>query len=162
MFLWRDKKEWNEGMELLSPFLFSSKNNFICWNLISSSWPKAVTYLLKEKKNHHEAYLQGFFPQDCQFNQNIYKRAVPLLKEVLWQLWNRSREHESNSNNQKCYLLATYLPLWGGWFESLLPVFYLECYQAYNHVILMISKILYSSYEETILWQGRNSCYIAW
>lgn len=52
---------------------------------------------VKGGKTNHEAYLQFFFSRGCRFNQNIYKTVVWLLKEVLSQLWNRSREHESNS-----------------------------------------------------------------
>lgn len=50
-------------MELLSPFLFSSKNNFMCWSWISSSWPKAVTYLLKEKKTIMRLIYKFFSPR---------------------------------------------------------------------------------------------------
>lgn len=114
-------------MELLGPLRFSSKNNFICWSLISSSWPKAVAYLLKEKKNPIMTLTYRFYTQGCKFNQNIYKRVVPLLKEVLSQVWDRSREHETSSNNQKCYLLATYLPLWQSLVWELLPVCFLVC-----------------------------------
>lgn len=122
MFLWRQKEEWNQEVELLGPLLFSSKTNFnfICWSWISSSWPMAVAYLLKEEKPITKL-IYSFFSRGCRFNQNIYKTVVSLLKEVLSQLWNRSREHESNSIWSVTYLQVICL-CGRAWFENLLPV----------------------------------------
>lgn len=80
---------------------------------------------VKGGKTNHKAYLQVFPPPRLSI-QNIYKTVVSLLKEVLSQLWNRSREHESNSIKSVTY--SQVICLCGrAWFENLLPVFYLVC-----------------------------------
>lgn len=39
--------------------------------------------LVNGENKQSQGLFTSFSSQDCQFNQNIYKRVIPLLKEVL-------------------------------------------------------------------------------